>query len=81
MCGRYSVTTAPEAIRKLFRVTKLPNMPPRYNVTSTDVIPVVRQTPVGPRCSLDHAYSPARRATSDLVSAPAPGSRSVRLPG
>ena len=39
MCG---ATTAPEAIRKLFRVNKLPNMPPRYNVVApTDVMLVV----------------------------------------
>ena len=47
MCGRYSVTTAPEAMRKLFRITKLPNMPPRYTVPPMDVMPVVRQTPDG----------------------------------
>jgi hypothetical protein len=31
-------------MRKLFGITKLPNMPPRYNVAPTDAMPVVRQT-------------------------------------
>lgn len=41
MCGRYSVTTAPEAMRRLFRYRELPNFPPRYNVAPTQPIAVV----------------------------------------
>jgi putative SOS response-associated peptidase YedK len=42
MCGRYSITTAPEAIRRLFGYLEQPNFPPRYNVAPTQPIPVVR---------------------------------------
>jgi putative SOS response-associated peptidase YedK len=42
MCGRYSITSAPEAIRALFRFEETPDFPPRYNVAPTQPIPVVR---------------------------------------
>lgn len=42
MCGRYAITSAPEAIRQLFRYSEQPNFPPRYNVAPTQPIPVVR---------------------------------------
>jgi putative SOS response-associated peptidase YedK len=42
MCGRYVITSAPEAIRALFRYSELPNFPPRYNVAPTQPIPIVR---------------------------------------
>jgi putative SOS response-associated peptidase YedK len=41
MCGRYTVTSAPEAIRALFRYPERPNFPPRYNVPPTQPIPTV----------------------------------------
>ena len=44
MCGRYTITSAPEAIRALFRYPELPNFPPRYNVAPTQPIPIVRLT-------------------------------------
>jgi putative SOS response-associated peptidase YedK len=42
MCGRYAITSAPEAIRALFRYDERPNFPPRYNVAPTQPIPIVR---------------------------------------
>jgi len=42
MCGRYAITTAPDAIRALFGYVEQPNFPPRYNVAPTQAIPVVR---------------------------------------
>ena len=42
MCGRYAVTSSPEAIRALFRYAELPNFPPRYNVAPTQPIAIVR---------------------------------------
>ncbi len=42
MCGRYSITSAPEAIRALFRYEEQPDFPPRYNVGPAQPIPVVR---------------------------------------
>jgi putative SOS response-associated peptidase YedK len=44
MCGRYVITSAPEAIRALFRYPEQPNFPPRYNVAPTQPIPIVRVT-------------------------------------
>jgi putative SOS response-associated peptidase YedK len=42
MCGRYTVTSAPEALRALFRYEEQPNFPARYNVAPTQPIAVVR---------------------------------------
>lgn len=42
MCGRYAITTAPEAIRALFGYPEQPNFPPRYNVAPTQPVPIVR---------------------------------------
>jgi putative SOS response-associated peptidase YedK len=42
MCGRYAITTAPEAFRRLFGYAEQPNFPPRYNVAPTQPIPIVR---------------------------------------
>jgi putative SOS response-associated peptidase YedK len=44
MCGRYAITTAPEAIRQLFGYLDQPNFPPRYNVAPTQPVPIVRMT-------------------------------------
>jgi putative SOS response-associated peptidase YedK len=42
MCGRYMVTTPPEAMRRLFGTQGvLPNFPPRYNVAPTQDVPMV----------------------------------------
>ncbi|NVO13168.1 MAG: SOS response-associated peptidase [Rhodoplanes sp.] len=42
MCGRYAITSSPEAIRALFRYGEQPNFPPRHNVAPTQPVPVVR---------------------------------------
>jgi putative SOS response-associated peptidase YedK len=42
MCGRYTLTSAPEALRALFRYQEQPNFPPRYNIAPTQPIPIVR---------------------------------------
>jgi putative SOS response-associated peptidase YedK len=43
MCGRYSITTNPEALRRLFAfLNATPNIRPRYNAAPTDDLPVVR---------------------------------------
>ena len=42
MCGRYAITSAPEAIRALFGYEEQPNFPPRYNVAPTQPVPIVR---------------------------------------
>lgn len=41
MCGRFVITSSPEALRRLFGYAEQPNMPPRYNVAPTQPIPVV----------------------------------------
>ncbi len=43
MCGRYSLTTPPEALQDLFGVSgAIPNFPASYNVAPTHDVPVVR---------------------------------------
>lgn len=41
MCGRYAITSPPEAIRALFGYVEQPNFPPRYNVAPTQPVPIV----------------------------------------
>ena len=48
MCGRYSLTTTPEAMRRLFDTKgPLANLPPRYNIAPTQAAPVVREAEDG----------------------------------
>jgi putative SOS response-associated peptidase YedK len=42
MCGRYTIISSPEAIRRLFGYLEQPNFPPRYNVAPTQPVPIVR---------------------------------------
>jgi putative SOS response-associated peptidase YedK len=42
MCGRYVISSAPEALRRLFGYAEQPNFPPRYNVAPTQPVPIVR---------------------------------------
>jgi putative SOS response-associated peptidase YedK len=42
MCGRYLITSTPEAIRALFRYPEQPNFPARYNIAPTQPVPIVR---------------------------------------
>lgn len=42
MCGRYTITSAPEALRALFRYEEQPNFPARFNIAPTQPIPIVR---------------------------------------
>ena len=41
MCGRYLITSSPEAVRNLFRYPEEPDFPPRYNIAPTQPIPIV----------------------------------------
>ena len=42
MCGRYTLISAPQIIRALFRYDEQPNFPPRYNIAPTQPIAIVR---------------------------------------
>jgi len=41
MCGRFVITSPPEALRQIFGYLEQPNFPPRFNVAPTQPIPVV----------------------------------------
>lgn len=41
MCGRFVITSSPQALRQLFGYFEQPNFPPRFNVAPTQPIPVV----------------------------------------
>jgi putative SOS response-associated peptidase YedK len=41
MCGRFVITSAPEAVRRMLRYQERPNFPPRYNIAPTQPVPVV----------------------------------------
>lgn len=42
MCGRYTITSPPDAVREHFGYAEHPNFPPRYNIAPTQPVPVVR---------------------------------------
>ena len=52
MCGRYAITSAPEAIRRLFGYEERPNFPPRYNIAPTQPVPIVRRIDGRPHFAL-----------------------------
>jgi putative SOS response-associated peptidase YedK len=41
MCGRFVITSPPEALRQIFGYAEQPNFPPRHNIAPTQPIPVV----------------------------------------
>ena len=41
MCGRFVITSPPEALRQIFGYIEQPNFPPRHNIAPTQPIPVV----------------------------------------
>lgn len=41
MCGRFVITSSPEALRRLFGYADQPNLPARYNIAPTQPVPVV----------------------------------------
>lgn len=47
MCGRYSLTTPIDAMRDLFQIDALPNLPPRYNIAPTQQVLAVRPAAEG----------------------------------
>ena len=42
MCGRFAITSPPEAMQRLFGYEERPNFPPRYNIAPTQPIPIIR---------------------------------------
>lgn len=41
MCGRFVITSPPEALRRIFGYQEQPNFPPRFNISPTQPIPVI----------------------------------------
>lgn len=50
MCGRFSLTTPIDGIRKLFGFDRIPNLPPRYNIAPTQAVLAVRHSNGAPDC-------------------------------
>lgn len=42
MCGRYAITTPPQAMRDIYLYMAQPSFPPRYNVAPTQPVPLIR---------------------------------------
>ncbi len=42
MCGRFTISASPDAIRKLPAYEQRPNFPSRYNVAPTQPVPIER---------------------------------------
>jgi putative SOS response-associated peptidase YedK len=48
MCGRFTLAARGEAIRDLFQLVEVPDLPPRYNIAPTQLVPIVRARPDSP---------------------------------
>lgn len=87
MCGRYSFTLPPEAIRALFRVMTGLNLQPRYNIAPTQEVPVVGLEGDGSRAlkmfrwGLIPRWSKAKPTTAPLINARAEGIAGSRMFG
>src|SRR5262245_46956975 len=42
MCGRFSLSTPPEIVAKLFDLGLIPRLSPRYNIAPTQSVAVIR---------------------------------------
>ncbi|HJR23098.1 MAG TPA: SOS response-associated peptidase [Dongiaceae bacterium] len=69
MCGRYSFTLPPEAIRELFRVVTVLNLQPRYNIAPTQVVPVIGLEPSGERALKQFRWGLIPRWSKELPKA------------
>ena len=82
MCGRYSFTLPPEAIRELFRVVTVLNLQPRYNIAPTQVVPVIGLEPSGERALRMFRWGLVPRWSKELPrSAPLINARSEGIAG
>lgn len=41
MCGRYALTSPPQAVRAFFAYVEQPNFPPRYNIAPTQPVAII----------------------------------------
>ncbi len=78
MCGRFVITSAPEALRRLFGYPEQPNFPPRFNIAPTQPIPVVTCERDGPHFRLMRwgfipAFAKEPRKGAPLINARAEG--------
>jgi putative SOS response-associated peptidase YedK len=79
MCGRYSFTLPPEAMRQLFQVVTGLNLQPRYNIAPTQQVPVIGLEPDGARAlkmfrwGLIPWWSKAMPKTAPLINARSEG--------
>ena len=48
MCGRFTLTTSPEALAGQFHLDSVPSLPPRFNIAPTQAVAVVRVRPGRP---------------------------------
>lgn len=53
MCGRFSLTTAPDWVAEQFGLDEVPDLGPRYNIAPTQDVAVVRSKPEGTGNRLD----------------------------
>jgi len=42
MCGRFAITSPPQAVRAFFAYCDQPNFPPRYNIAPSEPVPIIR---------------------------------------
>ena len=75
MCGRYSITTNVEALRRLYGFRGAPNLQPRFNLAPTQPAPAIRLNAAGERelsmlrWGLIPAWAPDRSIGNRMINA------------
>ena len=49
MCGRFVIEFSPDLVAKVFGLAEVPDLPPRYNVAPTQLVPVICEVADGSR--------------------------------
>ena len=75
MCGRYTLTTPPEAMRAIFNFENIPNLQPRFNIAPTQSIVTIRylgnekRVLLAARWGLIPSWAKDSRAASRMINA------------
>lgn len=48
MCGRFTLSSSPEAVAELFELAEAVSLPPRYNIAPTQTVPAIVQSAAQP---------------------------------
>jgi putative SOS response-associated peptidase YedK len=73
MCGRYTLTASPEAVKEAFNLAETPDLSPRFNIAPTQLVPIItgeaRDTLTWVKWGLVPSWSKDESGASQLINA------------